>query len=99
MASFLVFVPRPGKELTVDAMRNAFEAAGVSCAAEVTDVGDRGTLVFEPTFNLVYLTLDGGLVRRAELRPDYRRTDRMGDKIINHLHDLAYEHRDEDEWD
>jgi hypothetical protein len=97
VASFLFFVPRTGAVTTIDGLRQAFVFAGLPCVAETADDARRALLDFAPTSNLLYLTLKEGLVRRADLSPDYRPGHKLGDRIITVLDEMGFDYCDENE--
>jgi hypothetical protein len=64
----------------------------MTCHAAVANV-----IEFVGTTNTLYLSLDGGSIRRAELNPDFRARPTMHDRIYDVFEALGYEHLDEDD--
>ena len=95
MASFLVFVPRAGINTTVDQLAHALRRRGVKARASVEE--SRGIIEFDGTSDLLYLTLIGDCVRRAELSPDNRGKARTPERILIHLDAIGYDYIDEDD--
>lgn len=97
MGSFLTFEPLPGAALTPEDLRRRFASHGLSCVLDDEGPGTDPLLAFEPTANVLRLTVDGNSVTRAELAPDYSERTKLSRRIVALLGTLNYICLDEDQ--
>jgi len=76
-------------------LESEFARRGIAC--HTGSGADTSTLEFVETSDTLYLTIDAGVVRRAELNPDFRARPTLHDRIYDILEALGYEHVDEDD--
>lgn len=90
MGSFLTFKPPPGAALTLDELRRQFVSRGLPCVRDNEGPGTNPLLAFEPTANVLRLTVEGKRVIAAELAPDYSERSKLSRRIVALLGKLNY---------
>lgn len=97
MGSFLMFKSPPGAALMLDDLQRHFVSRGLPCVLHDEGPGTSPLLVFEPTANVLRLTVDGECVTAAELAPDYSDRTKLSRRIVGVLGALNYICLDEDQ--
>lgn len=92
-----MFEPLPSAALTLEDLRRHFVAHGLPCLLDDEGPGTDPLLAFEPTANVLRLTVDGKRVTMAELVPDYSEPTKLSRRIVTLLGALNYVCLDEEQ--
>ena len=98
MPSILHFKPRTtAAARSVADVLQTLRAGRLDCLLERDAVGDEPAIIgFGRSADILYLTVDSGIVREIEWSPDYRERNGRGDRIIMDLGRAGFDYQDDE---